>query len=220
MIKELLATLFVFLSLWGAEQPALAQQESVQTQQKEIPFDTDRGIWLEDTDGDTFPDLTEELTETDPYDANDYPGRDAQEEALSEGPSIALQGGFSAPECLPGYRQANPRLCISELPHDQMLYRAAVTFCRDRFGRIATLEDLTYLYFSTALDGAYNPIGKWIGNITADDNILCGNRNITFNNDPDIVNFDGTCRRSAFGASERRSRQFWCAHDDNADPDD
>ena len=56
------------------------------------------------------------------------------------------------------------------------------------------------------MDSGYNPDGMWLGDLAGDDNALCGNRAVTFDNDPDIFNFDGTCWRS-----DRRG--FWCAHD-------
>lgn len=168
--------------------------QSIQ-KQEEVPFDTDRGVWVVDTDGDTFPDLTEELEGTDPLDPNDYPGYDL---AAAE---------FPAGSCRPGFRQAGSRLCVSVNVHDARSYANAIVFCRDRRAKVCSYGDLRYLYVRTSLDSAYNPSGRWIGNFVADDRALCGNRSITFNNDPDIGNFEGECSRFD-------NRGFWCCHDD------
>jgi hypothetical protein len=37
-------------------------------------YDTERGIVLDDIDGDTWPDVTEELRGTDPQDSESFPG--------------------------------------------------------------------------------------------------------------------------------------------------
>ena len=47
----------------------------------------------------------------------------------------------------------------------------------------------------------------WIGpDLSADDNALCGNRDITFDGDPDRTNFEGTCNKNDV-------RAYFCAHD-------
>ncbi len=169
-------------------------------------YDTDRDLWLEDTDGDTFPNFTEELEGTNPNNPEDYPGADLPE---SENNEQALQAnvGFPRSTCRSGYRQAGSRLCISPDEENARTFANAATFCRDRRGRVCSYTDLRYLYVRTGLDASYNPSGNWIGNFTGDDQALCGNRSITFNNDPDIGNFEGTCNRF-------NSRSFWCCHDD------
>jgi hypothetical protein len=167
-------------------------------------FDTDRGVTLIDSDGDSFPDLTESIELTNPYDAASYPGSDLPEE-IDEASDFA-DPGFPASSCRSGYRQAGSRLCISTNVHNAASYANALVYCRDRRGRVASYGDLRYLYVRTSLDAAYNPSGRWIGNFVDDDRALCGNRSITTNNDPDIGNFEGECSRFD-------SRNYWCAHD-------
>jgi hypothetical protein len=89
-----------------------------------------------------------------------------------------------------------------------MYYDDATVYCRNRKARVATYEDLYYLYVSTSMDATYNPKGRWLGDFVDDDDILCGNKDITSNNDPDIFNFEGNCNKNA-------TRTFWCAHDDD-----
>lgn len=164
-------------------------------------FDTDRNMALADTDGDGYPDLTESLEGTNPLDAEVYPGSDdvAMEDDTAD---------FPASSCRSGFRQAGSRLCISINVHNARSYANAMVFCRDRRSTVASYGDLRYLYTRSSLDAAYNPSGRWIGNFVDDDRALCGNRAITFNNDPDIANFEGECSRFD-------SRNFWCAHDRN-----
>ena len=76
---------------------------------------------------------------------------------------------------------------------------------------MASYEDFYYLYIHSNLDASYNPNGRWIGNMVADDNALCGNRDITFDGDPDRGNFEGTCNKT-------NNRPYWCAHDRAATP--
>lgn len=168
-----------------------------------VMYDTDRGVALSDTDGDGFPDLTESLEMTNPLDASNYPGSDMPEAADEAG-----EPGFPASSCRSGYREAGSRLCISTNVHDARSYANAMVYCRDRRGRVASYGDLRYLYVRTSLDAAYNPNGRWIGNFVDDDRALCGNKSITSNNDPDIGNFEGRCKRFD-------SRNFWCTHDRN-----
>lgn len=180
----------------------------------EQALDTDRGIVLVDTDEDGYPDLTESLEGTNPLDRSSYPGADfaeGGEPAESDGVSEASADesadvGFPAASCRSGYRQAGSRLCISTNVHDARSFANASTYCRDRLGRVANYGDLRYLYVRTNLDSAYNPSGRWLGDWTGDDQVLCGNKSITSDNDPDISNFDGTCNRFD-------KRNFWCAHD-------
>jgi hypothetical protein len=108
--------------------------------------------------------------------------------------------------CRTGFQPAGQRLCISVNAHSPRTYANAMTYCRDRRSRVASYGDLRYLYVRTAVDAAYNPKSRWIGNFVDDDHALCGNRSITYDNDPDIGNFEGTCRRFD-------NRSFWCAYD-------
>lgn len=169
-------------------------------------FDTDRSVSLVDSDGDGFPDLTEALEMTNPLDAQSYPGSDIPTADAYGADDAAADPGFPAASCRSGYRQAGSRLCISTNVHNAASYANAMVFCRDRLGRVASYGDLRYLYVRSSLDAAYNPNGRWIGNFVDDDRALCGNRAITFDNDPDIANFEGECSRFD-------SRNFWCAHD-------
>lgn len=114
---------------------------------------------------------------------------------------------FPAAACRQGFVQAGARLCISQLAQNATRYRSAVRSCRNQRAQVCSYEDLTYLYYSTQLDASYNPNGRWIGNMVADDNVLCGNRDVTSDNDADIANFEGTC-----GKNDQRS--YWCCHDD------
>lgn len=184
-------------------------EESGTTPSAAEMFDTDRNVVLKDTDGDGFPDLTEALEQTNPLDAQDYPGSgiptgdEYDSEATAEG---IADPGFPAGNCRSGYRQVSSRLCISINVHNAASYANAMVYCRDRLGRVASYGDLRYLYIRSSWDAAYNPNGRWIGNFVDDDVALCGNRSITTNNDPDIGNFEGECSRF-------NSRGYWCAHD-------
>lgn len=116
--------------------------------------------------------------------------------------------GFPTAACRPGYIQAGPRLCMSQFVQNAASFANAMVSCRNQRGRVASYGDLRYLYVNTNLDASYNPNGRWIGpELSADDQALCGNRDITSDNDPDIGNFEGTCNRFD-------SRAYWCAHDD------
>lgn len=114
---------------------------------------------------------------------------------------------FPAATCRPGYRQAGPRLCASTSVQNPATYPNAVSACRNNRGHVCSYEDLTYLYLNSSLDAAYNPNGRWIGNMPSDDQVFCGNAAITINNDPDISNFEGTCAKTDV-------RGYFCCHDD------
>lgn len=110
--------------------------------------------------------------------------------------------------CLSGYTAipaSGVGLCITGLQSAQR-YDEAQKVCRDKRGRVASYEDLFYLFRNTALDASYNPYTRWIGNLVQDDGALCGNADITYDDDPEIWNFEGTCNKTD-------SRQYWCAHD-------
>ncbi|NJK33285.1 MAG: hypothetical protein HC927_13290 [Deltaproteobacteria bacterium] len=104
---------------------------------------------------------------------------------------------------------AGARLCISATKKDADAYPRAVSVCRNEFGRVCTYEDITYLYRNTSNDANYNPLGVMLGNLIDDDTVICGNRSVTFNNDPDVSNFEGPCGKSI-------PRPFWCCHDDDS----
>lgn len=157
-----------------------------------VGFDTDRRILVYDADGDSFPDITEQLGGSDLLDPSD------------PGPGEPL---FPTTACRAGFAQAGSRLCISQAAQNATTYRTAVRTCRNLRAQVCNYEDLTYLYYSSGLDANYNVDGKWIGNMVGDDEVLCGNKSITFNNDPDIANFEGTCNKN-------NSRSYWCCHDD------
>ena len=207
-----IVTLSVFLSVpllivVAADNLAGAQETSDQPRspQAEVMFDTDRNLLLKDSDGDGVPDLTESIEGTDPLDQSSFQGAESQRlEAQVSGDIEAV--GFPAANCRTGYRQAGPRLCISINVQNATRYTWAQRRCRVNRGRMASYEDLYYLYVHSSLDASYNPSGRWIGNLVADDNALCGNRQITFNGDPDRNNFEGTCNKS-------NNRAYWCAHD-------
>ncbi len=193
-----------------AAAPQLAAQQDPPSPQSAKFYDTDRNLVLEDTDGDGTPDMTESLEGTDPLDSESFPGSDTLELEKSveaETAKAAQLAGFPTPVCREGFRQAGPRLCISIDVQDAARYHWAQRRCRVQRSRVASYEDLYYLYIHSSLDASYNPNGKWIGNMVADDDALCGNRSITFNGDPDQQNFEGTCNKND-------SRTYWCAHDD------
>jgi hypothetical protein len=125
------------------------------------------------------------------------------EQALVEAPS----GGFPAATCRAGFTQRGARMCISALQNART-YQNATLQCRGIRSHVCTYADLAYVYDQTAADAAYNPDGRWIGNIVADDQVLCGNRTINMNNDPDEPNFEGTCNKN-------NVRAYWCCHDDD-----
>ena len=160
---------------------------------------------LIDSDGDSFPDLTEKLGGTDPFDISDFPGS----ETLAEEKALTAAAGFPTATCRSGFRQAGARLCISSTTQNAARYEVASYRCRAKRARVATYEDLMYLYVYTSLDATYSPNGKWIGNIVGDDRVLFGNRSITSNNHSNIWNFEGV-------ADKGNSRTYWCAHDDES----
>ena len=207
--KMALVALSLLLAVAVTAQPLVAQKNPSPKQEEEF-YDTDRDLVLKDSDGDGTPDMTESLGGTDPLDAESFPGSDTIELEKSmeaEFAKTASLAGFPTPVCRTGYRQAGPRLCISIDVQNATRYQYAQRRCRVQRGRVASYEDLYYLYIHTGFDASYNPNGRWIGNMVADDNALCGNRSITFDNDPDMYNFEGTCNKNDL-------RAYWCAHDD------
>jgi hypothetical protein len=100
-----------------------------------------------------------------------------------------------------------PGICISNSPQTSQTFQNATFLCHIQGARVASYEDLVFLYNVSSLEPAYSPISKWLGpGLVVDDKALCGNKDITFNGDPDINNFEGTCNKND-------QRQFWCAMD-------
>jgi hypothetical protein len=114
---------------------------------------------------------------------------------------------FPAASCRSGYRQGGPRMCINMSVQASATWVDATSTCRAARGHVCSYEDLSYLYRNSALDASYDPNGRWIGNMPADDQVFCGNASITSDNDPDIFNFEGTCAKTDV-------RGYWCCHDD------
>jgi hypothetical protein len=136
-------------------------------------------------------------------DASALARHEATDEASPVVPDAAAD--FPINMCRPGYTQRGQRLCISALRAGAN-YANASSICRNEYAAVCTYEDLTYVYLNTGADASYNPSGRFIGPLADDDRVYCGNRNITFDSDPDIWNFEGTC-------SKADTRRYWCCHD-------
>lgn len=207
VLRALSALIFVALVLAGA--PLLADDSDASS--PSAYFDTDRQMWLVDTDGDGVVDLTEELEGTDPLDPKSFLGSDAETSDVGQDGSESgafEKVGFARGSCRSGF-QTPPgadRLCIDQHEQSQRANINASRKCRDRFARVCTYEDLYYLYERSSLDASYNPNGMWVGGIQTDDIALCGNRSITFNNDPDRFDFEANCAKTT-------PRSYWCCHD-------
>ncbi|WP_146158165.1 hypothetical protein [Enhygromyxa salina] len=173
-----------------------------------VGFDDERQLWLYDRDGDGFPDLTEALDDTDMLDPNSNPAVDDELDALDP-----VAAAFPQSNCRKGFQQAGPRLCISKQLRPARRFRRAINNCRRRSSSVCSYEDLTYLYLNSDLDEDYNPRNKWIGNITGDNYVLCGNRRISYDGDPDWVDFEDTCHKN-------EKHPFWCCHDDDRGKND
>ncbi|HEX5717359.1 MAG TPA: hypothetical protein VF179_14460 [Thermoanaerobaculia bacterium] len=177
-----------------------------------VGYDIERQTWLFDTDGDTFPDLTEELGGTDPLDPNSNPLVLLEEAAGHEAnPWREGKVGFTRMACRGGFwwvptGLGAPLLCISLVVQNATNYTQAAANCRTQGARVCTYEDLGYIYLSTTSDANFDPSGKWLADFTVDNWVNCGNATITFNNDPDIWDFEGTC-------DKRNNRPYWCCHD-------
>ena len=110
-IRHRFAFVAAALLLVALAAPALAQEKPAATSgSEEALFDTDRGQWLSDTDGDTWPDLTEELEGTDPYD----PASNAASQVAAELPTEKVLD-FPSSSCRSGFTQRGLRQCISGL---------------------------------------------------------------------------------------------------------
>lgn len=153
----------------------------------------------DDSDGDGIPDVIEAFEETDPLDAEDYPGR----------PTARRQGriGVPTPSCGFSNRQVGNVMCISFTPFSARPFSNAVLTCTSLKARVATYGDLFFLYKNGESVGSYSPLGRWIGpELVGDNQALCGNRDISSSFDPDIENFEGTCNKLD-------KREFWCVQD-------
>ena len=127
------------------------------------------------------------------------PAPDLDEGKREEPPQgLEPQGnqGFQAASCTSGFIQAGSRLCISSSVQGATTYANASYLCISKRSRVCTYEDFTYIFYATSLDATYNPISQWIGNMTDDDAVMCGNYAITYDNDPDINNFEDTCNKA------------------------
>jgi len=172
-----------------------------------VGYDVETHQWLFDSDGDGFPDLTEEIGDTDPFDPHSNPRTEPA--AGGEGVGVKLEKvGFQQPACRVGFNSwpGAPRLCITAT-QNAALYEQAAVSCRTNFSRLCSYEDLSYLYINSNVDAAFDPSGgKWLGDFTANDVVNCGDQSVTFDNDPDIWNFEGAC-------SKFERHPYWCCHD-------
>jgi hypothetical protein len=153
---------------------------------------------LPDSDGDATPDINEILAGRDPL-AADRPAPEV-EPAFVTG---ACRGGF-----IPARAGGANRLCIRSLALSAWRYDDAAADCQNRESRLCSYEDLFYFYRFGAGVVSHNPLGAWIGNMTGDGEVLCGNRAITGDGDGDRFDFEGTCGKAAGDP-----RQYWCCHD-------
>jgi hypothetical protein len=126
---------------------------------------------------------------------------------------LASAGNIPVASCPNGYRTIRfpsgtaAGICIHSTPGPVTTFQNAAFLCQLAGAHVASAEDLSFVYTSTSLEAFYNPNGKWLGpGVVGDDQALCGNRDITFNGDPDQTNFEGPCNKSS-------SRQYWCAMD-------
>lgn len=174
-----------------------------------VGFDSERQLYVYDQDADGFPDITEALDDTDMLDPNSNAAIDDEIDALGPDPQAAFPNG----NCRNGFQHAGPQLCISKKLRPKRRFQRAVNNCRKHRSTVCSYEDLTYLYLNTDDDEDYNPKNKWIGNIVGDNKVLCGNRAISYDGDPDWRNFEGVCNKND-------KRRFWCCHDDDAQGDD
>ncbi len=198
-----------------AAMPAAAQRAEAQTAPSEQPpgavgYDIETEEWLFDADDDGFPDVTERLGGTDPEDSNSSPLQTllaAEAGKTDEVRKGTEKVGFQREACRTGFSTSSGalRLCITAT-QNATNYMQATANCRAKSSRLCSYEDLTYLYIGSSADVVYDPRLKWLGDFVDNDRVACGDRSITFNNDPDIWNFEGTCNKG-----ERRT--YWCCHD-------
>jgi hypothetical protein len=88
---------------------------------------------------------------------------------------------------------------------DAKRYDDAAYECRRIGYHVCSYEDLYFTYKVSGWEIYHNPQGHWIGNMVGDDKVLCGNKNITSDGDPDISNFEGVCSKS-------NKRKYWCCY--------
>jgi hypothetical protein len=196
----------LLLTLAGV--PVLAAEDPGAPPPGAVGYDVERGIWLYDTDGDTFPDLTEELGGTDPRDPASNPLALLEAAGRSSGGSGESKVGFTRRNCRAGFMMVPgaPHLCINQWVQNATNYTQAAANCRAQQARVCTYEDFGYLFIATPYDATFNTAGRWLGDFTQDNWVNCGNFSITFDNDPDIWDFEGTC-------SKWDRRDYWCCHD-------
>jgi len=66
---------------------------------------------------------------------------------------------------------------------------------------------VSIIVIGSSVDAIYDPSGgKWLGDFVQNDFVNCGDWSVTFNNDPNIWNFEGTC-------SKWEKHNYWCCHD-------
>ena len=203
----------LLLALTGA--PALAQKpdDAGEKPPGAVGFDIETNQWLFDSDGDGFPDLTEEIGGTDPQDRESNPKSTLEAAAGADGGSEAQVGkagkvGFQQATCRGGFYNwaGAPRLCIT-LTQNAEVYEQAAANCRAKSSRLCSYEDLGYLFIGSSVDVIYDPSGqKWLGDFVQNDYVNCGDLSVTFDNDPDTMNFEGTC-------SKFEKHPYWCCHD-------
>lgn len=216
--------------VWAVDSDGDSVADLVEALHGTDPFDPSSApeIDLRDTDADGVPDQTEALHGTDANDLESFPVPELADSDQDHVPDfheilngtdpftpdtegleqLAAPVGFPQNSCRSGFQRSDPisRMCIQTLANFNRTYDDAAAFCRDRESRVCSYEDLFYLYVFGSTDSGFNPMGAWIGNIVGDDDVLCGNRSITGENDPDQNNFEGTCNK-------RDNRVFWCCHD-------
>lgn len=162
---------------------------------------TDLELSLPDTDGDSYPDRTEEIGGTDPYDAASNP------QALTRPSHFAAKDAF--PPCRSGFTQRGLYLCVTGRygPYPSSVrFELAAETCRNARARLCTYNDFFYIFNETSADASYNPYNTYIGNVVADDGVLCGNASVPYNNHPNIWNFEGNCGYSG-------ANSFFCCYD-------
>jgi hypothetical protein len=85
-------------------------------------------------------------------------------------------------------------------------YEHASLMCKRVSARVCTYEDFYAIYAATPWAAYFNPNGKWIGNMVGDDDVLCGNKDVTYDGDPDVDNFEGVCNK-------HDAREYFCCRD-------
>lgn len=99
-----------------------------------------------------------------------------------------------------------PQLEISYPSCAGAWYELAALRCKRENARVCTYEDYYAIYAGTGWSEFFNVKGKWIGNMVGDDDVLCGNKDVTYTGDPDYKNFEGACNK-------HDTRQYFCCRD-------